>query len=97
MDTASAPGGHNDTLVCEILQITRRRGYGGSGDGYVFLGAHTAFKAGRAFVQHAAKGLSLSVIELIPPPVEQSRFLQGELDRWADHLSRNVDLSCLLR
>ncbi|MDH4250248.1 MAG: cobyric acid synthase [Nitrospira sp.] len=23
--------------------------------------------------------------------------LQGELDRWADHLSRNVDLSCLLR
>lgn len=23
--------------------------------------------------------------------------LQGEIDRWADHLSRNVDLSCLLR
>jgi len=22
---------------------------------------------------------------------------QGELDRWADHLSRNADLSCLLR
>ena len=80
MDTASTPGWHNDTLVCEILQITRRRSFGGSGDGYVFLGAHAAFKAGRAFVQHAAKNLVLPFIELIAPPVEQSGFLQCELD-----------------
>jgi adenosylcobyric acid synthase len=26
-----------------------------------------------------------------------SSRLRGELDRWADHLSRNVDLSCLFR
>ncbi len=91
MDTASAPGGHNDTLVCEILQITRRRGLGRSGNGHVFLCAHAAFKAGRAFVQHAAKDLDLTVIELISPPVEQSAFSSGELDLF---FSLNLCFQC---
>jgi len=38
---------------------------------------------------------------LLPPDSHTSKSvttrLPGELDRWADHLSRNVDLSCLLR
>lgn len=48
----------------------------------------------RAFLQHAAKNLQLTFIELIFPAVKQSGFLQRELDLFLSldlRLKRDVD------
>ncbi|MDF0676244.1 MAG: hypothetical protein P0120_18190 [Nitrospira sp.] len=46
----------------------------------MLLGIHATCEAVRPFLQDAAKCSSWPVIELIFHPVEQSGFLQGEID-----------------
>ena len=50
----------------------------------------------RAWLNHARERKGLLPLDSHTSKPVTAR-LQGELDRWADHLSRNVDLSCLLR
>jgi adenosylcobyric acid synthase len=50
----------------------------------------------RAWLNHAREKKGLLPFDSHTSKSVTARS-QGEIDRWADHLSRNADLSCLLR
>jgi adenosylcobyric acid synthase len=50
----------------------------------------------RAWINRARVRKGLSPLDVCVSASVSSR-LRGELDRWADHLAKNIDLSCLLR